>query len=201
MKYWLTTALLLSALLTRAQLAVEKTWVENRINPQGVTAEAPRLTWALVSDSRGAAQSAYQVQVAGSPEALRQGKPLIWDSGKVESGESVHVAYAGPALESGHTYYWQVRAWDARGKRSAWGPAGSWQMGLLNPEAEFTAQWIGPGQEEDTISRPSPYFRREFRLDKPVQSATAYITSHGMYEARLNGQRVGDTYLNPGWTS
>lgn len=201
MKYWLTTALLLSALLTRAQLAVEKTWVENRINPRGVTSEAPRLTWALVSDSRGAAQSAYQVQVAGSSEALRQGKPLIWDSGKVESGESVHVAYQGPALESGHTYFWQVRAWDARGKRSAWGPAGSWQMGLLNPEAEFTAQWIGPGQEEDTISRPSPYFRREFRLDKPVQSATAYITSHGMYEARLNGQRVGDAYLNPGWTS
>ena len=201
MKYWLTTTLLLTALLTRAQLTVEKVWVENRTDPRGVTATQPRLTWAQASQARGATQSAYQVQVATSPEALRQGKGLVWDSGKVDAGESVHVPYGGPALASGQTYHWQVRTWDNRGKRSAWGPTGSWQMGLRNPGAEFTAQWIGPGQEEDTINRPSPYFRKEFRLDKPVRSATAYITSHGMYEARLNGQRVGDAYLTPGWTS
>ncbi len=201
MKYWLTTALLLSALLVRAQLTVEKTWVENRANPRGVTAQAPRLTWTLASKTRGDAQTAYQVQVAASPDALSHGKPLVWDSGKVDRGHSVHVPYAGPALESGRTYFWQVRTWDARGKRSGWAPAGYWQMGLLNPETEFAAQWISPGSEADTINRPSPYFRKEFQLDKPISSATAYITAHGMYEARLNGQRIGDAYLSPGWTS
>ena len=201
MKYWLTPFLLLVALPLQAQLTVEKTWVENRIDPLGVTAPHPRLTWALASDARGATQSAYQIQVAESREGLRQGKALLWDSGRVESGESVHVAYGGPALKSGQACYWQVRTWDARGKRSGWGPVGHWQMGLLNPGQEFTAQWIGPGPEEDTLNRPSPYFRKEFRLDKPVRSATAYITAHGMYEARINGQRVGDAYLTPGWTS
>ena len=201
MKYWLTPLLLLMALTLQAQLTVQKTWVENRIDPLGVTAPHPRLTWALASDARGATQAAYQIQVAASPEALRQGKSLLWDSGRVESGESVHVAYGGPALQSGQACYWQVRTWDARGKRSGWGPVGHWQMGLLNPGEEFTAQWIGPGPEEDTLNRPSPYFRKEFRLDKPVRSATAYITSHGIYEARINGQRVGDAYLTPGWTS
>lgn len=201
MKYWLTTLFVLMALTLQAQLTIEKSWVENRLNPRGVTTQAPRLTWALASEVRGAAQTAYQVQVAASPEALKGGKALVWDSGRVDSSESVRVPYAGPALESGLTYFWQVRTWDQRGKRSAWAPAGYWQMGLLNPDTEFAAQWIGPAPETDTIKRPSPYFRKDFQVDKPIQRATAYITAHGMYEARINGQRVGDAYLSPGWTS
>ena len=114
MKYLLTPFLLLMALSLQAQLTVQKTWVENRIDPMGVTAPHPRLTWALASDARGATQSAYQIQVADSREGLRQGKALLWDSGRVESGESVHVAYGGPALKSGQACYWQVRTWDAR---------------------------------------------------------------------------------------
>ena len=72
MKYWLTPLLLLMALTLHGQLTVQKTWVENRIDPLGVTAPHPRLTWALASDARGATQAAYQIQVAASPEALRQ---------------------------------------------------------------------------------------------------------------------------------
>ena len=51
------------------------------------------------------------------------------------------------------------------------------------------------------LMRPSPLFRKEFTASKKISSATAYITAHGMYEAQINGQRIGDAYLTPGWTS
>ncbi|MBC2839326.1 family 78 glycoside hydrolase catalytic domain [Robiginitalea sp. SC105] len=192
---------MLSGVLSNAQLTIEQTWVENRDSPRGIITQSPRLSWAMVSDQRGAAQSAYQVRVGQVAGANTDPEWDFWDSGKVASEQSVHVKYAGPILESGQKYAWQVRVWDADGRRSRWSATGFWQMGMLNPETGFMAQWIRPGSEEDTINRPSPYFRKEFSIGKPVKSATAYVTSHGMYEARINGQRVGDAYLTPGWTS
>ncbi|MEJ7678638.1 MAG: alpha-L-rhamnosidase N-terminal domain-containing protein [Segetibacter sp.] len=44
-------------------------------------------------------------------------------------------------------------------------------------------------------------FRKQFNSNKRISSAIAYITAHGLYEAKINGQRVGDEYLTPGWTS
>ncbi len=48
--------------------------------------------------------------------------------------------------------------------------------------------------------RPAPYLRRSFTLAGPVASARLHVTALGLYEARLNGQRVGDAFLTPGWT-
>ena len=73
-------------------------------------------------------------------------------------------------------------------------------MGLLNP-ADWKAKWIQAGYTEDSIKRPSPLFRKQFTLPKKVRSATAFITSHGLYEAFINGRRVGNAWLTPGWTS
>jgi len=71
---------------------------------------------------------------------------------------------------------------------------------LLTP-ADWKAQWITPGFTEGSPEQPSPIFRKEFRIAKKVRSAIAYITAHGLYEAQINGQRVGNAYLTPGWTS
>jgi alpha-L-rhamnosidase len=90
--------------------------------------------------------------------------------------------------------------WDNTGKATEWSPLASWQMGLLNV-ADWTAKWISPGFKEDSVNRPSPLFRKGFSLNKKIYSATAYITAHGLYEAQINGKRVGDAYLTPGWTS
>ena len=105
-------------------------------------------------------------------------------------------------LRSGpvNRYRWQVRVWDNNGKTSRWSTPATFQMGLLSP-ADWKAEWIEPGFPEDTVLRPSPLMRRQFNLAKKVSQATAFITAHGLYEAWLNGVRIGDACLTPGWTS
>jgi alpha-L-rhamnosidase len=94
-----------------------------------------------------------------------------------------------------------VRVWDDRGTASEWSPAAWWEMGLLSP-TDWHAKWIEPAVDEDTKApAPSPYLRREFTITGDVDRARAYVTSHGLYELHLNGQRVGDQVFTPGWTS
>ncbi|MCF6406416.1 glycoside hydrolase family 78 protein [Chitinophaga filiformis] len=182
------------------QTQVTSLLCENRSNPACVDVPQPLLSWQLSGNRRNIRQSAYELRVGASPKSLNQGKELVWNSGKISSDQSVHVPYGGSPLTSGKKYYWQVRIWDDKGQASAWSPVADWQMGLLQP-GDWKASWIEPGFTQDSISRPSPLFRKTFQTAKKIQSATAYITARGMYEARINGQRVGDAFLTPGWTS
>src|SRR5208283_408693 len=82
---------------------------------------------------------------------LRAGKADIWDSGKVDSAESVGIAYSGPPLESRRRYYWKVRVWDANGQVSESMETAWWEMGLLRP-TDWKAKWIrwkNPEEETD----------------------------------------------------
>ena len=172
---------------------------ENLANPLSIDALNPRFSWQLAaSDKRGVMQTAYQVKV-GIYTGSKKGK-LVWNPGKVESDQSVYIYYKGEALLSRQQYYWQVRVWDNSGKASAWSEPAYFGMGMLTP-ADWTAKWITPGFKEDSVLEPSPLFRKRFSLTKKIQSAVAYITAHGLYEAKINGRRVGDAYLTPGWTS
>jgi alpha-L-rhamnosidase len=72
-------------------------------------------------------------------------------------------------------------------------------MGLL-AAGDWKARWIGPGYSEDSLRRPSPLLRRQFMVKGRPVHATLYMTAHGLYEARLNGQRVTDSHFAPGWT-
>ncbi len=169
-------------------------------NPIGIDAHRPRLSWRIISDQRGVHQTAYRVRVATTLEALQEGD-LIWDSGRVESSQSIHVPYGGPELRSGQRCYWQVRVWEGDAPPSAWSEVAFWEMGLLGDD-DWVASWIRPDLEEDTsTSPPCPLLRTRFRVDGQVRSARLYVTAHGLYEARLNGQRVGDLLFTPGWTA
>jgi alpha-L-rhamnosidase len=175
-------------------------------NPLGLDVRQPRLGWRVGATGRGARQTAYQIQVAESRptlEAVVAGRQdgLLWDSGKVASGTSLHVPYAGPALGACQRYYWRVRVWDGDDAASSWSEIVFWETGLLQG-ANWQAEWITPDWEED-VSRPgpAPLLRRGFSTEGGLVAARVYVTSLGLYELRLNGQRVGDAVLAPGWTS
>ncbi len=186
----------IAASLCCAQVKVDGLLCENRTNPLGMDVTQPRFTWQLSSDKRNVMQTAYRIEVSES--ATFHGH--VWDSQKVKSDSSVFVTYKGKPLQSDKKYFWRVQVWDNTGKSSGWSQPAWWQMALLN-EVDWKAQWITPGYVEDTVNRPSPMMRKEFALSKKIKSATAYITAHGLYEASINGKRVGDAYLTPGWTS
>lgn len=197
MKKFLLLPLLFLASLAWAQVTVKNPLTENQKNPLGVDV-TPRFSWQLVSEKRNVMQTAYEIRVSDAQSTLAKGN--MWNSGKINSDQSQYVEYKGAPLQSGKKYFWQVRVWDNAGKPSAWSEASSWQMGLLNA-SDWKAKWIQQGFAEDTVNRPSPYFRKTFSVSKKIASATAYITSLGLYEAFINGKRVGDAYLTPGWTS
>src|SRR5215472_14566277 len=96
-------------------LSVFKLRTEYKENPLGIDSPRPRLSWQIQGEGRGIEQSAYQVRVARSEQDLRAGRQLIWDSGRVNSDESVHRPYGGPPLQSRGRYWWQVRVWDGKG--------------------------------------------------------------------------------------
>ena len=179
-----------------------------RSKPLNVAPEPPRLSWKLKADDpneTGQRQSAYQVLAARSPESLKSGKDRLWDSGKVASAEQVSIRYGGPALAPGERVYWQVRVWDRRGVPSPFSDP-SWFEAALAPK-DWTAAWITrdeptPATDEAFYEeRPNPLFRKAFILHKPIRKARVHVSGLGYYELRLNGKRVSDHVLDPGWTT
>ncbi|QIA08656.1 glycoside hydrolase family 78 protein [Draconibacterium halophilum] len=184
-----------------AQTEVSKLVCEYHTNPLGIDVLKPRLSWQLVSDAQNVKQSAYEIRVAESASDLSKKGEQIWNSGKVESDQSVNVIYGGPAPESMQRFYWQVRIWDNNGKASKWSNPTYWEMGILEPE-QWNASWITLSNEPETEdSKPAQYYRSEFSTSKNIKSARVYVTSHGLYELFLNGEKVGDQLFTPGWTS
>ncbi len=180
--------------------------VEYRIDPLGIGTSHPRLGWLLESSGRGEFQSAYQVLVADSPEKLFADQGNLWDSGPVKSRESLSVVYAGRPLRSGQRCFWKVRVWNGGKDPSAWSPPAAWETALLDPK-DWAGRWIEDGKptprkdEEFYADDPAPLFRKAFSLPRGVKQARLYITGLGYYEASLNGRRVGDQVLDPGWTN
>ena len=193
--FLLLTASVFLVGMNYGQLTVNNLRCENRINPIGIDAIYPRFSWQIQPDQRGLMQAAYEIRLG-----YKSGKNDIWKSGKQVGSQSVYVPYTGRALESAKAYYWQVRIWDNKGRGSAWSEKAFCQMGLVKAD-DWKAKWIESGSAADTVNGPVLLFRKEFTSGKKIISAIVFITSHGMYEAFINGKRIGDAFLTPGWTS
>jgi hypothetical protein len=166
--------------------------------PLGVDDPAPRLLWQLQAvnpGQRGQVQTAFQVIVAHSADALAGADGKLWDSGKIVS-DSQAVVYRGAALGSEQPVFWKVRVWDGAGRASDWSPVASWTMGLLQP-ADWQARWISA---TTTTNSALPIFRREFVVQPGLTRAVIYICGLGNYELSLNGAKVGDALLAPNWS-
>ncbi|HEU4576566.1 MAG TPA: family 78 glycoside hydrolase catalytic domain [Chitinophagaceae bacterium] len=192
-KYLFLLLALLLLQYTFAQVNLTHLLVEGLEHPIGLDIQQPRFSWQLNAAKRNVQQSAYQVKVM-------EDKRIVWNSGKVNSDQSVFVAYQGGTLQSGKKYTWQVRVWDNSGKMSSWSTPSFWQTGFFSLN-DWKAKWIESVITNDSVNAPPILFRKEFSAGKKIKSATVYITSRGMYEAKLNGKRIGDAYLTPGWTS
>ncbi len=136
----------------------------------GIGTTAPRLSWILTSGLEDQVQTAYQVLVASSPKMLNEKKADRWNSGKVESDQSILVEYTGDVLQSKEICWWKVRVWDKSGKASAWSEPASFEIGLLGAE-DWKADWIKSSIWFSEVYHPSPMFRKEFSLSKQIASA------------------------------
>jgi len=168
---------------------------EHQENPIGIGERRPRFSWVIESDGQGVRQRGYRLQVSTSADF----GDFLWDSGEVRSPQSVLVDYAGPALRSGTRYHWRVRVRDNHGQDSPWSEPAFFET-ALDP-LEWKARFVTPEEEGAGASSAGMLLRREFTVEGEVQSARIYASALGVYELRLNGQRVGDALLTPGWTS
>ena len=186
-------AVVLGAATQGALLPVELR-CEYGVNPMGVDVPAPRLCWKIESIARGQTQGAYQILVASSAELLTKDDGDLWDSGKVASDETLHIAYAGMELKSSQQVFWKVRVWDAAGAASEWSAAANWTMGLLKPE-EWQGKWICAQATSEAL-----LLRKEFSVKPGLTRAVVHVCGLGQYEMNLNGAKVGGDLLTPGWT-
>lgn len=197
---------LLSFSLANAQIGVTALRCEMLKDPLGIDVKQPRLSWQIVSTQRNVQQTAYHIIVSSTKEKLDKNDGDLWNSGKVNSSQSIHVVYKGKELKSTMQCWWKVRSFN-NNEASAWSEPAYWSMGLLNKTDPIAigwqAKWIGYDKASpwDSITQWSRlsarYLRKEFQQTGIVKKATVYISGLGLYELYINGKRIGDHMLSP----
>ena len=182
-------------------LKVDKMRTERLTNPMSVDTKTPRLGWQIVSNQNDVMQTSARIIVASSREKAENMEGDLWDY-TLNTSQSQWIPYAGKPLRSNTRCYWRVKVNTTKGE-TPWSDIAMWNVGLLT-ESDWQGQWIGldramPWDKEVEHSQLSTrYLRTEFeKEDKPVKQATLYISGLGMYEAFINGKKVGDQVLAP----
>jgi alpha-L-rhamnosidase len=182
--------------------------------PLGVDTPSPRLFWLVESPVRGERPKACQVLVSSAAELLRSDVGDFWDTGMIETDGAAALEYAGEALQSCARYFWKVRWWDREGQASPWSEPASFVTGFVYP-GDWKPKWIGARSVTEFRSKGTVllghsgaddtqacavYFRHDFALKERAVLAVIFISGLGHYELRLNGEKVGTSVLDPGWT-
>ncbi len=160
-------------------------------------------SWEMDHAERGAMQKAYRILVASTSEELIRNSGILWDSQKVTSSATIQIPYEGIPLHPATPYFWKVICWDQDDEQTE--SFAEFETGLFC-ENDWEGGWIGegrpvPDREEDFYERiPAPHFRKTFQSGKAVTSARLYISGLGYHEVFLNGRKVSDFRLEPGWT-
>jgi hypothetical protein len=172
---------------------------EYQTQPIAIQTLNPRFSWLLTaSENRhNIHQTAYRVIVSSDKKSITHHLGDQWDSGKTNSSNTLQVTYAGKDLTSSNLYYWAVETWDETGS-THWSSPSTFRTALLS-QRDWSATWIMAADSPER--EPAlPLLRREFKLTKPVSQAIVYISGLGQYELHLNGEKVSNDQLAPGWT-
>jgi alpha-L-rhamnosidase len=206
----LSLTIALASLASSAWAAPVHLRCEYRENPMGIDAVAPHLSWQSDNTERNWKQAAYELLVASGGDRLQSGQADVWDSGRIETDQSVGIAYKGPALESRRRYYWKVRVWDATGHVSESTESAWWEMGLLQ-DADWKAKWISWANPDNSADRAgirwvwargqnplatqpksTVKFQTQLMVSQKPRYADLFIVVHGAYKAKVNGHEVGN---------
>jgi alpha-L-rhamnosidase len=201
MKRLLLILILHSPLLLQGKNVVQITNMRTdcKSNPLGVSVQ-PRFSWEIITAERNVKQTAWQIRAAATEKDLKAEKNLLWNTEKIYSDKSIQIQYEGTLLKSRDKVFWQVKVNTNKGE-TAWSEIASFETGLLSP-CDWAAVWIQPDIQEDiSVSCPSPYLRKKFRLKSGIVQARIYASAQGVYLLRLNGEKVSDELFAPGWTS
>jgi len=194
------------ASLAESMLQAVNLTCEYRVNPLGIDTEKPRFTWTFTSTERSQYQTGFELLVSDNAEVIAQLKGNVWTTGKVNSAQNTLLEYNGQPLKSFTRYYWRVRTYDKNGQVSSWSTAAWFETAMLNA-SDWKAKWIGDGskqfeRDEDFYQDDRmPLFRKQVTLRKKISVARLYIAGIGYYEAYLNGKKINDQVLDPGWTT
>ncbi|KUJ23886.1 alpha-L-rhamnosidase [Mollisia scopiformis] len=163
----------------------------------GIGETNPRISWSFTGNAQNWIQSAYELEIShGSHGSIQPEKY------RVESSQSVLVPWPSKTLNARDTVRVRVRAFGTDGSTPTdWSDWNSLEVGLLAREDWQAHVIAAPRTLTPSKSLRPALFRKEFRLEKPIRSARLYVTSYGIYEAHMNGKRVGDHVLAPGWTA
>lgn len=203
-----------------AQISVSTALCDNKKNPVGIQTSGFLLSWKLASSGFNQTQTAYQYAIASSEELLKNNQFDIYNSQKTISSKNLLNAYKGNSLQEATKYYWKVRVWDQSNKPSEWSAIQFFITGIFTAELWRNAAWIGhdygksetrlvpfvhgtlkPGDKRITYNLAAPYLRKSFVMDTSVKSALFFISGLGHYDAFLNGKKLGNAFLSPGWTN
>lgn len=189
--------------LAQGQIKADYLRTEYKNNPF-VEEQAPRLSWELRGQGHNQFQTAYRILVASSEALLDKDQGDMWDSNEQQSDRTNQVPYRGKPLHAGQRVYWKVMARDQQGEWGPWSATHYWELGKISPK-DWQAEWIGKdlthlADSGAYVLPPSPYIRKEVELHKKIKSARLYITSLGLHNFYINGQRIGEDYFGSGWT-
>lgn len=183
----------------------------NLVNPLGIPTATPKLSWALEATTTPAARNQFQSSYRITCSSSAGGVADLWNSGKVQGAESLQILYNGSPLTSSTRVFWRVEVWDSNGTACA-SSAEAWFETALLHEADWrNAEWLArhPGLPNasdcdlyaENDRNKAPRFRIEFNVPPSVVSVRAYVSGLGYYQLYVDGARVGDSYLDPGWTT
>ncbi len=169
---------------------------EYLVDPLGIDTKKPVLTWQMDDGTMGASQSAYRIIVGTDSASVAKGKGEIWDTGKINSDKNL-AEYSGNPLSPFTRYFWGVYIWNGKRKVSDISKVASFETGMADP-ANWQGSWISDSR--DIHLKPAPYFRKSVMIPGKVKSARIYIAAAGLYELYINGERAGNSALEPAFT-